>query len=249
MYLLNIYKKYNIFYKKINFQLSGFYKNLFFFNFKILNNHKILINNVWKKQLIKFYPTRFNESSINKNIELNNLDNYLIFYIRKNRIFNKGRYSRNRQLYRTGVYWCIWLNIILVYGLYFLFYRFTFNFGYFWWGMLIFFYSMIFSRAVKYNFHNTYKLYLEFFHLTKWIGYIFISFNRSLKDFIISYKFIINKNQFYLYISKTVFNLYKNLTKLRTIYFWEGMSYEDTSLFRYKTVIHWLSQFYKLMTY
>ena len=27
-----------------------------------------------------------------------------IFFIRKNKMFNKGRYSRNRQLYRTGVY-------------------------------------------------------------------------------------------------------------------------------------------------
>lgn len=28
----------------------------------------------------------------------------VIFFIRKQKFFNKGRYSRNRQLYRTGVY-------------------------------------------------------------------------------------------------------------------------------------------------
>lgn len=53
-----------------------------------------------------------------------------MFYIVKNKQFNKGRYSRNRQLYRTGVYWCIWLNILALYGLFYLFYGFIFNFTY-----------------------------------------------------------------------------------------------------------------------
>ena len=83
------------------------------------------------EKLKLFYPIRFSETSISKHIQLENINKYVFFYIRKNRIFNKGRYSRNRQLYRTGVYWCLWLNIMLVYGLYFMFYRFTFNFGYF----------------------------------------------------------------------------------------------------------------------
>ena len=30
-----------------------------------------------------------------------------IFFLRKVKIFNKGRYSRNRQNYRTGVYLCL----------------------------------------------------------------------------------------------------------------------------------------------
>ena len=51
-----------------------------------------------------FFPIRFSESSVSKYIKLENLNNYVFLYIRKNRIFNKGRYSRNRQLYRTGVY-------------------------------------------------------------------------------------------------------------------------------------------------
>ena len=52
----------------------------------------------------KSYKINFNSSSVTKYINLNDLSKYSILYIRKNKIFNKGRYSRNRQLYRTGVY-------------------------------------------------------------------------------------------------------------------------------------------------
>jgi len=57
-------------------------------------------------------------------------NDYSNFILRKSKCFNKSRYSRNRQYYRTGVYWCLWLNIILVLGLYYSFYRFTFKFNY-----------------------------------------------------------------------------------------------------------------------
>lgn len=50
--------------------------------------------------------------------------------LRKTKSFNKSRYSRNRQYYRTGVYWCLWLNIILVLGLYYSFYRYSLKFSY-----------------------------------------------------------------------------------------------------------------------
>jgi hypothetical protein len=33
-----------------------------------------------------------------------NIKNYFILFIRKQKTFNKGRYSRNRQIYRTGTY-------------------------------------------------------------------------------------------------------------------------------------------------
>ena len=63
------------------------------------------------------------------------LKNYLytVFFIRKQKFFNKGRYSRNRQLYRTGVYWCIYVNLLAVLGLNYLFYKFTINFLAYWW--------------------------------------------------------------------------------------------------------------------
>lgn len=58
------------------------------------------------------------------------LGNHTNFVLRKTKSFNKSRYSRNRQYYRTGVYWCLWLNVILVTGLYYAFYRYTLKFSY-----------------------------------------------------------------------------------------------------------------------
>jgi hypothetical protein len=52
-------------------------------------------------------------------------------YLRKCKNFNKGRYSRNRQVYRTGVYMCFYINVIALYALWFYFYKFKFKFTYF----------------------------------------------------------------------------------------------------------------------
>jgi hypothetical protein len=41
--------------------------------------------------------------------------NLTCLYLRKTKFFNKGRYSRNRQIYRTGVYLCFYINIIAIY--------------------------------------------------------------------------------------------------------------------------------------
>ena len=151
---------------------------------------------------MNYYIIKFSESSVTKHINPNSFKKYSIQYLRKNRIFNKGRYSRNRQLYRTGVYWCLWLNIIMVYGLYFIFYRFSFNFGYFWWGLLVLCYSTIFSRISKYNFYNINYLYKEFFSLISWYGYIMKSFYDFIENYFKNYSKNIN---IYNYIAK-----YKN---------------------------------------
>ena len=81
-----------------------------------------------------------------KNIIFNNfwsLNDYSSQFLRKTKSFNKSRYSRNRQYYRTGVYWCLWVNIIAVVSLYYLFYRFTFRFSYVPYIYLIFISSCI----------------------------------------------------------------------------------------------------------
>lgn len=263
-YLTKIYSHYNKFFKKFYLTFSEKYVNLILINFKLFKKNKIKLNSNWLKKLNFFYPIRFSETSVSKHIKLDNLNNYVFFYIRKNRIFNKGRYSRNRQLYRTGVYWCLWLNIMLVYGLYFMFYRFTFNFGYFWWGLLIFAYSTIFSRVLKYNFFNVFYIKNEFFSFLKWLGLIFI----NVKDFILYFiKNIINKNILYLskffrntFLSNLFFeniilfklylyNFFKFKDSGKFIYFWESMSYKDDSFLRYKSVFHWFTQLYKLLTY
>lgn len=60
-----------------------------------------------------------------KNIKKDN------FMLRKTKSFNKSRYSRNRQYYRTGVFLCLWANIIFIVGAYYLFFRLTLKFSYF----------------------------------------------------------------------------------------------------------------------
>lgn len=70
--------------------------------------------------------------------------NKKFFFLRNNEIFNKSRYSRNRQTYRTGVFWCIWLTVLTVIGLYFYFYVFLIKFTYAWFFFFLFILSFFF---------------------------------------------------------------------------------------------------------
>ena len=72
----------------------------------------------------------FNSSSMNKYISQSTSNNVGFQFLRKNKVFNKGRYSRCRQNYRTGVYICMYLSVVCIFGLYFWFYKFSFNFTY-----------------------------------------------------------------------------------------------------------------------
>ena len=73
-------------------------------------------------------------------------------FIRKHKQFNKGRYSRNRQIYRTGVYLCFYINIIVLYLVWFMCYKFFIKFSYLWWLSFVLPFSFIFSRSLKNNF-------------------------------------------------------------------------------------------------
>lgn len=238
--------------------------NLFMFRYNPSNVFKLKVGEYFKILLKNYYTIKFSESSVTKHINADNLKNYNIFYLRKNRIFNKGRYSRNRQLYRTGVYWCLWLNIIMVYGLYFIFYRFSFNFGYIWWGVLILAYSTIFSRIVKYNFFNPFFVYKEFNSLQRWYGYIIKnsmhSFENYMKNYFItsnlfnflfkyknvSFSYILSK--YYYYFAKIFFYWLKKKENTKIVYLWQGMKEIDKSFLRYKTVIHWFKEIYRMFT-
>lgn len=110
--------------------------------------NEALVNNV-KKWVIKYSPSNFM-----KYINLSNFQNYTILFLRKNKVFNKGRYSRNRQYYRTGVYWCLYINIVAVIGIHFWFYKLTMNFGYLWWMLYAFIVSFILPKVLKYRLYN-----------------------------------------------------------------------------------------------
>lgn len=91
---------------------SNFNKNISnsveLFNIK-LNKIKNNYNNLNRSSFLNFTDKhsmtsfiKYNSTSIVKYI--NNNTDYSIYFLRKNKSFNKGRYSRNRQNYRTGVY-------------------------------------------------------------------------------------------------------------------------------------------------
>ena len=131
-------------------------------NEKVKNYYHIFKNKMKKKSEPTVFNKSiiFNSSSIVKNI--NNETNYTLYFLRKNKTFNKGRYSRNRQNYRTGVYWCLYINIIALFGLYFYFYRFTFNFGHLWWLFFCFPASFIIPQAIRLRLYNPYIFYYYF---------------------------------------------------------------------------------------
>jgi hypothetical protein len=115
---------------------------------------------------------------------------FTIFFLRKQKFFNKGRYSRNRQLYRTGVYWCLFLNIAAVLGLNFFFYKFTINFLQYWWYFFAVIFIIIFSYFNKISMYSYYKLLYTFLY------YLPLRF--------ISKKQLININLNRLYFSSTI---------------------------------------------
>lgn len=67
-----------------------------------------------------------------------NLLNILINYARKVRIFNKSRYSRNRQNVRVTFYFALYFNILIIYAVFSVFYNIAFFLTYNWWFYFIF---------------------------------------------------------------------------------------------------------------
>lgn len=176
---------------------NEFYKIKPFKRIFFLKNFPVKINNAYNNFLNLYWPVKNQNGLFSKFVDLNFNKNNTIFFLRKIRIFNKGRYSRNRQLYRTGVYMCLWINIIFVYFYIFAFYRFTFNFGFMWFGIGLFILSMTFSRAARYRFYNFKNFIVEFYNFILWAAFFLEDFLRLLKKPILNW-----------------FNFFKNSYKL-----------------------------------
>nr|YP_010632215.1 ymf67 [Cryptocaryon irritans]WBP62331.1 ymf67 [Cryptocaryon irritans] len=157
-----------------------FYKNMFTNNYYNYWNKKNSDFSNFEHLNIKVYNTY-----INKFFSMESLNKFNIFFLRKNRIFNKGRYSRNRQNYRTGFYWCLYVNIIAVFGIYFFFYRFTFNFGYIWWLIYLFFFIFFFNKFFKYKLFNPYNYFNNVYNIFYFYFNIFNNVSNSFFKFII----------------------------------------------------------------
>jgi hypothetical protein len=170
--------------------LSNLYSKIwndFIIKFDTRNSYTVVFKNFLKNAVVRYntkfiiffkyyWPVRLQNGIFTKFVDLNYNKNNLIFFLRKNKIFNKGRYSRNRQIYRTGVYMCLWINIIFVYFYIFAFYRFTFNFGFMWFGIGFFIISMVIGRASKYRFYNFKNFINEIFYFFNWLGFFGFNF-------------------------------------------------------------------------
>ena len=138
-----------------------FFKNTTYFS--LLNQFAEQFRTSNQNQLI------YTNTSLIKNIGVNSLQKFVILFLRKNKIFNKGRYSRNRQFYRTGVYWCLYLSIVLFTGLYYWFFHFMVNFGFLWWLFFLGLVSFVLPKTLKFRLYNIRELYRSFVGNLWWV--------------------------------------------------------------------------------
>ena len=156
-------------YSKLNFIHMCGYRIWFFVKTK---KDKIYV--IFKKKRFLINKPKYSSSSISKFIP--NVANLQFQYLRKNKVYNKGRYSRCRQNYRTGVYMCMYLSILSIFGLYYWFFKFSFNFTYLWWPFALFISSFFIPQIIKYRLYNPIVLINKFILLSRW----FLIFLRSI---------------------------------------------------------------------
>lgn len=138
-------------------------------SYVILRSNTELFNNisvVFSKFLL--VVPRYSSSSVNKYLSVSSLNDFEFQFLRKNKVYNKGRYSRTRQNYRTGVYMCMYLSVVSIFGLYYWFYKFSFNFTYLWWFFIAFIASFFVPKIFKYRLYEPTTLLTKFFDLFRW---------------------------------------------------------------------------------
>ncbi len=111
---------------------------------------------------------KYSSSTIHKHLSISDSNDFEFQFLRKNKVYNKGRYSRTRQNYRTGVYLCMYLSVLSIFGLYYWFYKFSFNFTYLWWVFIAFVGSFFFPKIVKYRLYEPTTLFSKIFGVFKW---------------------------------------------------------------------------------
>ncbi len=168
--------------------LNNFFKKIFLLFSKIIlidnENNKFLsdlnyINTTYLLNTdIDNINTNDNDSSIVYTYKPNHYlfcleEGFECFFIRKNKNFNKSRFSRNRQIYRTGVYFCFYINIAVFYSLWYYFYKFKIKFSYIWWLFILLPFSFIHSRALKFNLYFPFVFFNNFKSYYTWIFFFF----------------------------------------------------------------------------
>lgn len=160
--------------KKQNFSLGNLLfnnQNLSKYNYLLGGTKKNL--KLFRNKISKSFTINYSGTSLGKYVNNMVVENMTFYFLRKNKMFNKGRYSRNRQNYRTGVYWCLYINIMILFGLHFYFYRVTYNFGYLWWLFFSLVASFFVPRIIKYRLYNVKVLFSTILNSLPLIFYLF----------------------------------------------------------------------------
>lgn len=205
---------------RINFLYTS---NKLYTNYKFLSNklsnYSVNVSNILESSIQNNWSIKYAPSNFLKYINLNNLSQYNILFLRKSKVFNKGRYSRNRQYYRTGVYWCLYVNIIAVIGIYFWFYRFTMNFGYLWWLLFVFIASFIVPKTIKYRLYNPVNLINSISNDIIWISTILVNLYNGLFFFLKNFLLLSELNTKFNKVLSKLFSYFNNANN--GIHMWE----------------------------
>lgn len=105
-------------------------------------------------ELLNFYISNSAYTDLPLNISLKKWfflkymisQNYLTNYARKLKLFNKSRYSRNRQNVRVTFYFSLYVNIVIVFLVFSVFYNLSFFMTYNWWFYFVFYLSFIYGQ-------------------------------------------------------------------------------------------------------
>jgi len=146
---------------------------------KLYNTYTIIKANTTTSSVVSInkpllVSPKYSSTSICKLLPLS--QDFEFQFLRKNKVYNKGRYSRCRQNYRTGVYMCMYLSVVSIFGIYYTFYRFSFNFTYLWWFFICFVGSFFLPKIIKYRLYEPTTLFNKFIDFFKWVSLLLRSF-------------------------------------------------------------------------
>ena len=132
-----------------------------------------------KRSLFKFHtpllaiPTQSLTSDFNIKVQDFSLytvsTNSLISFLRKNRVFNKGRYSRNRQTCKMAFYFALSIHCMGVTGLFMWYYNLLIKFTYMWYVFLVWISIGVFSSLFRYRLYTISLFYNNIYAFSNWI--------------------------------------------------------------------------------
>ena len=85
-----------------------------------------------------------------------------VTFLRKSKIFNKSRYSRNRQNTRVAFYLSVLINILVIFAVFSLYYKVLFKLSIIWWFFFTFLLSFVFGSFIRTFSVTKFKSFLYF---------------------------------------------------------------------------------------